>query len=123
MSLFSQLLGVNTLFLFLGLILYVLFGQLTVRRLRKNPNTKESLGIGFVSGWDILNVAQVLSLPRAVTKRLEKSPLSPVYAKYECLRENTTPFDRVLAAIFYWVFMVSSLSMILLVALNGLGVF
>ena len=48
---------------FLTIVLYVIFGQVTVRELRKNPETKEKLGIEFVSGWDILNVAGALSTP------------------------------------------------------------
>lgn len=106
-----------------GLILYVIFGQVTVRKLRKNLNAKEALGIEFVSGWDIYNAAQSLSLPRSLTRRLERGPLSGMHAKFECLRENTTVFDRVLAFLFYWIFTISGLILIILTALNGLGVF
>ena len=38
----------------LSAVLYVVFGQVTVRKLRKNPNTKELLGMEFISGWDII---------------------------------------------------------------------
>lgn len=105
-----------------GLILYVIFGQITVRKLRKNLNVKEALGIEFVSGWDIYNAAQSLSLPRSLTSRLERSPLAGMHAKSECLRENTTTFDRILAFLFYWVFTMSGVVLIILAALNGLGV-
>ena len=44
MSLFSQLLGIVAIFMLIACILYVLFGQLTVKKLRKNPETKEALG-------------------------------------------------------------------------------
>jgi len=106
-----------------GLILYVIFGQVTVRKLRKNLDSKEILGVEFVSGWDIYNAAQSLSLPRSLTRRLERGPLSGLHAKSECLRKNTTAFDKVLAFLFYWVFTVSGLILICLTALNGLGVF
>jgi hypothetical protein len=46
-----------------------------------------------------------------------------MHANSECLRENTTRFDKVLAFVFYWLFIFSGLSMILLVVLDGLGVF
>ena len=119
MSLFSQLLGVNAIFVLLGLILYVVFGQVTVKRLRKDPVTKSALGLEFASGWDVLNAAQALSLPRMITSRLENGSLSPMYANSNLLRQNTTLTERILAAIFYWVFMLSSMSMIILVALNS----
>ena len=123
MSLFSQLLAFSAFFMFLALILYVIFGQVTVRKLRKNPDTKDALGIEFANGWDVINVAQALSIPRSWSKKLEGSPLSALYARSECLRKNTTRFDRILAAIFYWLFTVSGLTMIVLVALNSLGIF
>lgn len=122
MSLFSQLLGINAIFVLLGLVLYVVFGQVTVRRLRKNPAIKKALGLEFASGWDVINAAQALSLPRRLTKKLESSPLSAMYADSNLLRQNTTFVDRIIAAVFYWVFIMSSLSMIVLVSLNGLGI-
>jgi len=42
---------------FVAWILFIIFGQVTVRKLRKNPETKHELGIEFASGWDIFNVA------------------------------------------------------------------
>ncbi|WP_320042061.1 hypothetical protein [uncultured Desulfobacter sp.] len=107
----------------IGLILYVVFGQLTVKKLRRNPNTKNVLGVEFASGWDIYNVAQALSLPKLLLRRLENSPLSALYANSKCLRKNTNVFDKVLAFIFYWLFTVSGLTLIIVIALNGLGVF
>jgi hypothetical protein len=38
-------------------ILFVYFGQKTMRKLRKNPKTKH-LGIEFVSGYDTVNVME-----------------------------------------------------------------
>lgn len=121
MTLFSQLLGINAILVLLGLALYVVFGQVTVRRLRKNPATKNSLGLEFASGWDVINVAQALSLPKSITKKLENSTLSPMYANSSLLRQSTTLTDRILAIAFYWLFTLSSLSMMILVGLNGLG--
>ncbi len=108
---------------FLSMILYILFGQLTVRRLRKNETLKNNLGIERASGWDIINVAQALAIPKMWSEKLENGPLSVFYAKSQSLRENTTHLDRVLAIIFYWVLTVSGISLITLVALNALGVF
>jgi len=122
-SLFSQLLGFVAVFMLFACILYVVFGQLTVRKLRNNPKTKESLGLEFVSGWDIINVAQVFSLPRAWTTKIEKSKFSFIYANATLLYENTTKFDQVLGFVFYWLLTLSGLFGALLVLLNYLGVF
>ena len=123
MSLFSQLLALACFFILISGILYVVFGQVTVRKLRKNPKTRDSLGLEFVSGWDIINVAQSLAFPKSWISKLEQSPISSMYANSEILRENTNQFDRILGFVFYWLFMSSGLSAALLVLLNSLGLF
>ena len=107
-------------------ILYVLFGQITVRKLRKNPETKYELGIEFLSGWDILNVAQALTLPKAVARRIKRNSTSMglgFEADPDILYKHTTVFDRVLARVFYILFAFTGLAMILLIILDLFGVF
>lgn len=123
MSLFSALLGIAFLVLFVALVLFVIFGQTTVRKLRKNPETKYELGMEFVSGWDILNVASALALPRWLTQKFRNSPLSFLSANAEALDKHTNTYDRVLAIIFFGFFYTSGTSMIILVTLDALGVF
>lgn len=123
MNAFSQLLGFIAIFMFLACILYVLFGQITVRKLRKNPNTKDALGLELASGWDIINVAQVFSLPKSWTKKIEDSRFSFMYANASILYENTNKFDHALGCIFYWLLTLSGLSGAFLVLLNYLGIF
>ena len=123
MSLFSQSLAIVFIFMLISCVLYVLFGQITVRRLRKNLKTKDVLGFEYVSGWDIINVAQVLAFPRSWSKILESSSLSLMHANAKLLHENTSKFDRFLGALFYWLLMLSGLSGALLVFLNSVGLF
>ena len=123
MSLFSQLLAFISFFILLSCLLYVIFGQVTVRKLRKNPKTKHQLGMEYASGWDIINVAQALALPRSWSRKLEKSQLSFMHSNSELLFKNTSKFDHLLAKLFYWLLMISGLSGALLVLLNSLGVF
>lgn len=108
---------------FISMIFYIIFGQVTVKRLRKNNETKNILGLEYVSGWDIINVAQALSIPRSWRRKLETSPLSALYANSETLYKHTTKTDRVLAAMFYWLLTASGLIMILLVILDALALF
>ena len=123
MSLFSQLLGVTAIFIFIAAILYVIFGQVTVRKLRKNPETKNALGIEFVSGWDILNVAGALSLPRSLTRKFRESRLAVFAADAELLNKHTNRFDKFLAKTFYILYVFSGTTVIILLLLNALGVF
>ena len=121
MSLFSQRLAIVGAFMFLTAILYVLFGQITVKKLRKNPKTKSALGLELVSGWDIINAAQAIAIPRSLSRKLENSPLSSIYANSSLLYENTNRFDRILGAVFYWLLLVSGLSAPIIIFLNDFG--
>jgi hypothetical protein len=120
---FSKLLAFVFIFMLIACVLYVVFGQVTVRKLRKNPKTKNELGLQFASGWDIINVAQALSFPKTWSKKLEKSSISFFYANTKILREHTNRLDRILGALFYWTMMSSGLFGALLVFLSSIGVF
>ena len=96
MSLFSKLLGIVFCFMLVAAILYVVFGQVTVRKLRKNPKTKDALGLEYASGWDIINVAQALAIPRSWSRKLESSQLSCLHANSDLLFENTSKFENAL---------------------------
>jgi len=117
---FSTLLGITVAVMFISAILFVIFGQVTVRKLRKNPVTKHELGIEFVSGWDITNVAQALSVPAWLEKKFKNKTL---HANPDLLYKHTTVFDRVLARMFFWSWVFSGSGLIILVILNWLGLF
>jgi len=104
-------------------ILYVAFGQITVRKLRKNPKTRDFLGVEYASGWDIINVAQAFAFPKAWAKKVENSKFSFMYANSSELYENTTKFDQILGFVFYWVLTISGLVSALLILLDSLGAF
>lgn len=108
---------------FASIILYVVFGQYTVRKLRKKIEFQDQLGLELVSGWDIINVAQALSLPSRLSEKLQKSPIGGLYANTTILYQHTTAVDRLLAASFYWILTFSGMALITLVILDGLGVF
>ncbi|CAG19828.1 hypothetical protein [Photobacterium profundum] len=120
---FSLLLAIAAIIGFFAIILFVLFGQITVRKLRKNPKTKEALGSELVSGWDILNVAKAIALPRAWSKRFENSPLSFMYANSTLVLKHTNKLDRFLGGVFFLCWMVSGLMFFSLMLLDLLGVF
>ncbi|MCF6362697.1 MAG: hypothetical protein L3J88_05000 [Gammaproteobacteria bacterium] len=107
---------------FIAWILFVIFGQVTVRKLRKNPETKHELGIEFVSGWDILNVAQALTLPKSVAQKIRRNSMG-FEADPDLLYKHTTVFDRVLARVFYMLFAFSGFGLIVLGVLHWFGVF
>ena len=85
---------------FFACVFYVIFGQVTVRKLRKKTATKGNLGIEFSSGWDILNVASALSRPKWLTRKYKASRLSHLVADSDTLYKHTTVLDRILAQYF-----------------------
>ena len=123
MTLFSKLLAISAIMVFFACIFFVLFGQITVRRLRKNEETKHALGIEFASGWDIINVAQALSIPRSWAKKLETSSLSALYANSEILKQHTNRFDRFLGQLLFFFWFSAAGLMIILILLNTIGIF
>jgi hypothetical protein len=104
-----------------GGVLLVAFGQLTVRKLRKNPATKYALGLEFYSGWDIYNVAGALSRPAWITKRFKASKLSFLAADAEVLYQHTTRFDRVLARVFWFTWFISGVLGVAIVIMDLIG--
>ena len=116
-SLLSTLLVIPLSMAFISCILFVIFGQVTVRKLRKNPETRHALGIEFASGWDILNVAQALALPKSVAQKIWRNSMG-FEANPDLLYEHTTVFDRVLARVFYTLFALSGSALILLMILD-----
>lgn len=103
---------------FFAINLYVIFGQVTVRKLRKNPEMRDSLGIEFASGWDILNVAKAFAMPKMITKKWKNSSQSALYADIDLLYKHTNKFDRTIGRIFYWLYAFTGFSIILLVLLD-----
>lgn len=85
-------------------ILFIVFGETTVRRLRKEPSTREKLGFDFVGGRDIINVAMALSLPKKLMRKARSSKLDFMFADADTLYQHTTRYDRVMARSFYYLF-------------------
>ncbi len=108
--------------MFFTAILYVAFGQITVRKLRKNPETKNSPGMEFVSGWDIINVAQALAMPEFILRKFKNKKILSLFANTEILIKHTNKFDRILAFLFYWLLMSTGLFMAGWAALDVSGV-
>ena len=74
MTLEDMIFGIVAAVGIMAWVLFIIFGQVTVRKFRKNPAMKHELGVEFLSGWDIFNVAQALSMPRSLLRIFETPP-------------------------------------------------
>ena len=80
----------------------VLLWLVTVRRLRRDPRTRHSLGLDIFPGWQTMKVASALSWPRAMGRRFDSRPLAALRAHSQTLYANTSRLDRCLARACYW---------------------
>ena len=104
-------------------ILFVFFGQKTVRKLRKNPATKDFLGIEPISGWDIFHVVNALALPRWLIRKVRQSKLAAFFADVDILEKHVTRFDVVLAKLSLGLLLSWTSAIVILMLLNKYGVF
>jgi hypothetical protein len=123
MSLFSFLLAIVCFILIISLIFFVIFGQVTVRKLRKNPETKDALGTEFVSGWDIVNTAMALTLPIKLCRKTKLSPFGMLHADPDVLYKHTTRLDRILARAYFIPTSIATFSAVILMILDMFGFF
>ena len=90
-------------------ILFVVFGEVTVRRLRKDLQVRRQMGYEFFPGWDIVNVAVALSWPRRIMRWLDSRAVLGLHAHSETMYRHTSGLDRFLARAFYWTLIFSCL--------------
>jgi len=114
MSILDLLFRITMSAIIASAILYLIFAQVTVRKLEKIQVTREQMGFEPISGWRIFNVAQALSFPKTFFHRVQRSPLSFLHANAELIYANTNRLDRVLARLFYWTSVGSTMVLILL---------
>ena len=105
------------------LFLFIFFGQKTVRKLRNNPAIKDSLGIEFISGWDIIHVEDALALPEWLNRKVRQSRLSAFFANAEVLKKHVTKFDVVIAKLFWGLWIAWTSALVILMLIDKCGVF
>lgn len=123
MSLFSQLFASVFCLALIACVLFVLFAQVTVRKLRKNPEAKNALGVELASGWDIINVAGALSRPRWLSRKFEASRLAALSANAEVVYAHTNRFDRILGRLFLGAYVTSGVLLVMFSLLSMFGIF
>ena len=104
-------------------IVFVTFGQKTVRKLRKNSSARDALGIEFMSGWDIFNVTIAFGFPRKLNRYLRKTAFAPFHADADLLEKYMSRFDLILARLHFSLWMISAFAMFTFMFLFKIGVF
>ena len=125
MELIVILCGILLLGCLIFSIQFILVGQFTARKLRKNPKTKDHLGFAFMHGWEILNIIGALGRPKRITERMKKSwlPMSWVHGDDELIKKHTTRFDRRLSIITWYYSAAFYIFILIVMSLGYFGVF
>ncbi|ARU55377.1 hypothetical protein OLMES_1298 [Oleiphilus messinensis] len=84
------------------IVVTLVFAQTTVRKIENNPTLMDQVGIEFINGWRIFNIAEALAMPLAIFNRIKSSPLGVLYANAEPLRESANRLDKFLAHLLFW---------------------
>jgi hypothetical protein len=104
-------------------ILLVVLGQKTVRKLRKNPETKNALGIEFLlGGGDIVNVSFAFGIPRRLNRKVRKNKLGALFADADLLEKHMTRFDILLSKLVFFLGVAWILPLLILVLLFKIGI-
>jgi len=105
-------------------ILFVIFGQVTVKKLRKNPTTRDALGFETVSGGDIANVAFSLLVPKSLwfryRQRREEGWPAPDPG---LLHQHMSKSDRILGKILASIWLATMLAFFAYACAESAGVF
>ena len=94
------------------------FGVITVRRLRKHPETRGCLGFPLMPGWETMSVAAALSLPGFILRGRESGLTSMFRADSATMYRHTSLLDRLLGRICYWAHIIAFISIMTVVALQ-----
>jgi hypothetical protein len=105
-------------------ILLVVLGQKTLRKLRKNPETKNALGIEFLlGGGDIVNVSFAFGIPRRLNRKARNNKLGALFADADLLEKHMTRFDILLSKLVFFLGVAWVSPLLFLVFLFKIGVF
>ncbi|VAW87252.1 hypothetical protein MNBD_GAMMA17-1698 [hydrothermal vent metagenome] len=115
---FSFFLAIAVAMAFIAWVLLLILGLSTMRKLKKNPRTIDQLGINLIWGWQTINVAQAVTLPRSWMQKLRNRVDGSKFANHELLYTHTTIFDRILLRFFFITFSFSGVSIVLLTTLD-----
>ncbi len=100
----------------LAWILFFFINIKIVRRLKKNPITKDAMGFHLIWGWYALNISEALFFSREwVTKRRGCSH-GFMFADYELIHQYTTPFEKLICK----TFVILGLSSVIGILISGL---
>ena len=103
--------------------LYVVILLITVRKLRKNPETKSFLDPPSANGFDVIKCSETLAFPLSWYDKYSVQLSMPSLDMTIIFREHTNIFDKAVAIIFFWLAHILMIFFFFYVVLDLFGVF
>ncbi len=100
-------------------ILFFIINIKTVRRLRKNPITRDELGFHLWWGWYALNVAEAVFFSKEWMAKRKKRSHGYMFANKDLVEQYTTPFEKIICKLMVGFSLFFLVSMLILIALDG----
>ena len=92
----------------LSITVYCIFSLVTVRKLRRNPATRDALGIPIIlTGGYTGNVAQAFGCPQVLLRITARGPLRVLDADRELVLQHTSRLDSILGRVCFWLFVLA----------------
>ncbi len=101
-------------------ILFFIINIKIVRKLRKNPVTKDELGFHLWWGWYALNISQALFFSKEWTNKRRNCSHGYMFANYDLVHQYTTRFEKVICKIFVLLGMFLLISLLIAIIWDGL---
>ncbi len=107
--------------LILTVIFFIIVNLKIVRKLKKNPTTKNELGLSLVWGWGALTVSQALFFSKKRMTEMRSRSHGYMFANYELVHQHTSKLDKILAGIFTFFYLLSAISLLISIVLDQVG--
>ena len=91
---------VVVLLLIMIVILFFIINIKTVRRLRKNPITRDELGFHLVWGWYAITISLTLFVSKERMAKRRSYSDGFLFANQDLVAQYTTPFDKAICKLF-----------------------
>ncbi len=102
-------------------ILFFIINLKIVRRLRKNPITKDELGFHLFWGWYALNISEALFFSKKWMTKRRSRPHGYMFANFNLVHQYTTPFEKVICKLFVILGLLSIVSLLIIGFLDQIG--
>jgi len=105
--------------LIIAWILFCIINIKTVRRLRKNPITKDELGFHLWWGWYALNIAEAIFFSKEWMAKRKKRSHGYLFANKDLVEQYTTPFEKIICKLMVSFGLFFLVGILILIARDG----